>query len=193
MSSPAGAAMVADLLRVPGRLSLAPTSLTAAFPGAGGTDLGKFIDAYLEPRHGYSIIQEEAGGKAIQDAVDLGESLVMGFLLQDLNSTMLAKAFADTTTGASGQVLVRYPGSFSPGTLLSAKAARLVFWPNDEERHNFVVMWRALFFLEESARLAHRLDQDLGTPLLAIATLGTKADNVTERAYEWGLRRDITL
>lgn len=182
-----GTADLGSILRVPGRLSFNGNSLNTAWPH-GGTGLGLVDQIVLQVNRKVVWIKDEGYG-AMVEGLDLGDHLVVLAELRGFDTDAVEKLFPATRTGAtSGKKGVFYPGTtFRPGTKLSSAAVKLIFTPDDEFNHRFLVVRNAIPLVRESAELQQELSSELTFPVAFHATIdGTEA-------YAWELKEDITL
>jgi hypothetical protein len=182
---------VGQYLRVPGRLVVNPTNMSSAAPTYGGTDLGLVRDVAIHPGRGWEVVRDESFGVEANDVLDLGESWSLVAVMRNLTDPVFSTFFPAVATGAvTGKKMVDYPGStpFRPGTLRSGSAVKLLFVPDDTERHRFVYFPKALPLVEEAAEIASRLDRELGVPVVFLAIR-----DASNRACRWALRQDVVL
>lgn len=148
--SGASTASLASALRQPGRWVAAPSNLSAAFP-YGGTFLGACengceieLDDPVEPL----VCSEEAGRRPYNDLfVGFGDINILAELREWDNDTLQVAFPSMTTAGASTQRKVQFPGSISPGTLLSTEAILLLYVPYNTDDHKAVILRQAHPFL----------------------------------------------
>jgi hypothetical protein len=187
---------ISEALRVPGRLIKNPTDLTAARPG-GGTDLGEVADIVflVGQKHGV-IVAEEFGGQVVEDVM-AGESAVLTAVLRQFDEDALGSVFPNAAAGSvTGKRKIEYaPGKTSggyklPGTMRSTLAFKLVFWPDDVLRHRFLVLYKAMPMVDESAKLQFHMNAEVGIP---VVFQGIPDTANSYRTYDIGFRRDITL
>ena len=132
------------LLRVPGRLVVAPSDLTIAFP-YGGTYLGLVMGIAVSERHEMELLREEMLGFAVPDGLELGEFYSLVAVVRDVRQGQAPNLFVGTETGAAtGEAGAVVPSStYAPGTALSARNTTLLFAPLDELSHWFVFFTNA--------------------------------------------------
>ena len=183
---------VRDVLRVPGKLVINPTDITAAFPH-GGTEIGLVRDSQL--RFGYRtdlVHAEEWGGQPVE-SVYCGEVALFAAVLREWDDDALSNVFPNTGTGAiSGNrtILGRVSGgSFNrAGYLLSGKSFVLCFSPRSVDRHPMVIVRKAIPMVEETALLQLSLAEELG-----IGVVFQAIPDSSGRLYDVGKRGDLTL
>lgn len=178
-------------LKVPGRLVANPADLTVAFPYS-GTELGTVRDIVVRPGRAFELIPEEAFGPEPIDALDLGESWVLTVGLRSLDPDALAKAFAATSTGpTSGKADVAYPGgTFRAGTLRSSSAIKLLFVPEDVNRHPMVYFPKALPLIDATAEIQLSLASEV---VLAAQFIAVRDDSTPPRTALVRRKEDLTL
>lgn len=177
-----------DILTIPGRLVMNPSSLLTSYPGS-GTGLGIVQDIIITLEQPYKSIQaEEFGGQTVEGMISR-EGCVLGAILRSWDRDALAKLFPNTTvTSTSERRKISAPGSVRPGEKLSDRSCVLVFWPDDTDRHPFFVMRRALPCIKETADISMRMDQEYGIPVIFFGIQDTSS-----RLYDFGPKESITL
>lgn len=175
-------------LEVPGRLVKDPTDLTGDFP-YGGTELGLLRDVAWELVDVYQRHTAEEFGSRVMGDLWCGEAFSIAFALRSQDDDALAAIWPNTRVGAVSQHRVLYgPGSRKPGSLTeTAKAAALLFVPDDLHNHNAVLLPRALPRRDRLNRVPLHLngEQLLGSTWLAIP-------GANGLAYEIGRLVDLT-
>lgn len=175
-------------LEVPGRLVKGPTDLTGSYP-YGGTELGLLRDVWWELVDVYQRhTAEEFGARVVGDLWS-GEAFSLAFALRSLDDDALAAVWPNTRVGEVSQHRVLYgPGPRRPGMLTeTAKAAALLFVPDDVQNHDAVLLPRALPRRDRLSRVPLYLggEQLLGSTWLAIP-------GANGLAYEIGRLVDLT-
>lgn len=157
-----GTASADSVLLVPGRLAKNPTDLTTAYPH-GGTALGVVADVILEPRVRTEEIAAEELGGAPAEVLYLGEAWRLAVLLRQWDVDAIDAIFPNVTQTGTGNVrrTIQMVGNVYPGYLLSSRACKLVFTPDDSTRPGLLVQ-RALPALRPTAALNLGLDRELG-------------------------------
>lgn len=132
-------------LEVPGKLVLGPTDFTAAYP-YGGTELGLVKDAAWELVDVYQRVRAEEFGVAVVGDLWCSEAFSIAFALRGRDDAVLDAVWPNTRVGEVSQRRVLYgPGPRRPGALTeTAKAAALLFVPDDALNHDAVWLPRAL-------------------------------------------------
>jgi len=183
---------VAKILRVPGRLSHSPISLATAYPHGGtaiGT-VGKVIAHPLDPA--FVVTAVEFGGAPI-DLIEGGPRWVVTFELRELlDPDALAAIFPCYAAGASGGPILKYRAGTNgqrAGLRVGASLAFvLVFTPDNEDQHPWLILRRAVPAIQETAEIALRGNADAGLAVRWYATPDSNKD-----VFDLGLRRDLTL
>lgn len=164
MSFSGSGASVADLdavLRQPGRWVAAPSNLSAAFP-YGGTYLGAcgngcIID--LDDPVFPLVCSEEAGRRPYNDLfVGFGDIEAIVEIRECDNDTLQVAFPSMTTAGASTQRKIQFPGSISPGTLLSTEAMTMLYVPFNTTEHKAALFRQVHPFVVESLSLRNQAE-----------------------------------
>lgn len=171
--------MIQDLvnvLRVPGRLCMNPTSLSGSYPW-GGTALGVNREISVSPMARYAPIEAEEFGQEIIDQVYLGEQWMLGFILQSYDRDAVTAFFRNSVLagqGSSQKPAIRFPhAGVRAGTLLSGTAKKLLFSPDDTDNHPMVYFPRALPMVKETAALNMMLNSPTEIALVVAAIRDT--------------------
>lgn len=179
---------VGNILLVPGRLAAGPTDLSLAWPH-GGTGLGLVQDVVLRPARTMIFLREEAFGSEITEALDMGEAWILACAARTHDRDLLQRAFASTIAGASSEKRnVTYPGTFRAGTLRSTATVKLLFTPDDPDRHDFVILYNAMPYLPPEAEVPLSRSVELTYP---VVFQGIR--DATDRVVRWGPKEDIAL
>lgn len=185
---------VANLLRVPGRLSHTPTSTTtlrAAYPH-GGTALGTVGRLNLRPTATpFPLTAEEWGGRVV-DLIDGGAGWVLDAELREWDADALAALFPFYATGAQGGPSLSFTvtsSSHRAGKIVGDSLSRvLVFTPDAPDHHPVLVARRAVPAVQESALLALRANETVG-----IAVRWYLTPDANGKVFDFANRRDVTL
>jgi len=176
-----------DVLHVPGRLVKNPTSLSLVFPH-GGTALGIVRAIVFKPEAKYRSIHAEEFGEKVEH-VYIGEGVVVSAVLRAYDSDAIQTIFQNTSVGSvTGERVVNQPGSNRAGSLLSAQSIKLLFVPNDPNRHPGFVLYRALPMVSESAEFNFKLDEPFEIGMVFAGIRDT-----SNRVYQLAKFKDITL
>ena len=162
------------ILLVKARVCSGPTDLTLPFP-CGGTELGLVRGIALRPQRAFDLLTEESFGTEVVEAVDLGESWRVTAGFRSLDSDLVTKVFSITSTGTkSGQKGIVYPIDptlavvYRAGRQRSLDAVKLLFYPDDIDRHPTVVLYNAMPFVTQDAELAMQLQNEMIVPVTFI-------------------------
>lgn len=178
---------VANALRVPGRLSIDPTSLTSGSYPWGGYGLGVHSGIVALPHRHVEVIRGGEYGMVPVEAIECGEAWTIVSRLQSVDPTALAKFFAGYSTGATtGHPLITGPSGV--GSKVSDRKAALLFTPFDEDNHPCVLFYAALPILTEDGEIPFKKSDLWGLPVEWHATM-----DATKRLYQIGRRHDLTL
>jgi hypothetical protein len=176
------------LLRVPGRLILNPTSMTAAAP-YGGTYLGVLRDHEVRWNMKAKIVAAEEWGGVASEVIYTGEALVLAALLRDYDATALGLIFPNVAAGSrSGESVVSQTVDAGTRAGTRREAHKLLFAPLAEDVMPFVYLPAARAILDSTAKLNLGLDQEAG-----IGAVWYAVPDDTGRTYVVGLRKDLTL
>ena len=173
-----------------GWLCHTPTNLLADFPH-GGTAIGEVRDAELRWGIRTRLITAEEYGGQVVESIYTGESAVLACVLRGFDDDALSAIWPTSAAGSTGHRLLKQDvvtNEKRPGSFMSSRAVKLCFSPRAVDQHRFVVLFRAIPMVEETARLQLRLDEEVG---LAVMFRGLPASD--GRVYECGLRKDVTL
>lgn len=161
---------VGNMLLVSGRLVANPTNLAIAFP-FGGVELGLVKDVILKPTQAYDVLTEEALGTEIMDVIDLGQAWRMTVAARGFDPDLLSTVFplnsevGPTSTDRGVFYPVKSDGTiYRAGTLRSANGVKLLFVPDDRDRHPAVLLYNALPFVIEDAELKCQLGDEFLIP-----------------------------
>tara|TARA_R100000963_G_C4642949_1_gene106666 strand:- start:1589 stop:2155 length:567 start_codon:yes stop_codon:yes gene_type:complete len=185
-------AAVRDVLRIPGRLVINPTDITADFPH-GGTEMGLTRDAEMRLGISTSLVTAEEWGQVPVEAVYAGESAVFAAVLREWDNDAISNIFPNTGTGTiSGDrtILGRSSGGSvnRAGYLLSNKSFILLFSPKAIDRHPMVIVRKAVPMVNETASLSLSLAEEFG-----IGVVFHAIPDSSGRLYDIGKREDLTL
>ena len=168
---------------------------TLASAPFGGVCLGYVKDLEFRfQRRTQIVTAEEWGGQAV-DQIDLGESAVIAGILRGVDPDAINKVFANTAAGTtSGERVVKgaVNGTNRAGYSLYNKAFKLLFAPDDTDRGQFIVVYKAIPLVDEAAAMQTRLDAELG---IAVAFWGVPdtGTGTTKAVYQIGRREDLSL
>lgn len=137
---------------------------------------------------------EEWGG-AFADALELGEDMRMAGVLRGMDPDALGKLFANTGTGATsaGRVVnIQAAGTIRAGAWGSDREFKLLFAPDDTARGQFIVIYKAIPMLDAAAKLALRLDQELGVAFVFAGRPATETGS-KKSVGQIGVKEAVTL
>jgi hypothetical protein len=162
-----------QVLQVPGRLCINPTSLTSAFPH-GGTALGTVHQVGVQIASGFFDVTAEEFGDQVVESIFTGEQWGLAAVLRQFDEDAIAAVFPNTTTGTtSKRVTVRHWSDASspnrPGHKLSGRSVKLLFSPLDSDRNRAVIFYRALPRVAEQLELMHAVDRRVEVPVVFLA------------------------
>ena len=176
------------IFRVPGRLAITPTALSAAFPH-GGTAIGassriRIVTGLEEAR----VTAEEFSGQAVE-AILGKRDFFMSCLLRQWDNDALSTLYGqDATTGSSGDKLISWPGTNRGGYQLSNRAVKLVFTANRQTEHPSLLIYKAIPLYAEFEALRLTIVSELTMPAVF---LGIR--DASSRVAAMGLLSDLTL
>lgn len=165
------AAVASEILHVPGRLIVNPTTLAlASAPDFGGTPIGNAAEVVVRIDHRDHLVRAEEFGNEIVEVVEAGEDFVMAMFLRGFDVDAMLTVFENSVKSSlTGKPVVSYPGSSIPaGSKGSDRAVRLLYAPENTEEHPAVLMYRGIPLLEEAAqiRFGRSLSREFGTPAI---------------------------
>ena len=190
MSAPA----VTDIWRIPGKLVLTPTDLTAVYP-YGGTELGVISKIAFEPRPEYDQVVAQEWGGAVCKVLTVGEKPVIYGTLRSWDAAMMAQLFRQGGSGTrSGSATAgnRYvsgnpqSGSPRPGTLVGG--VLLMFAPLASNAMPCLIGYNAKPRIDIAARMELALNRELAVPFAFDLT-----PDANGKAYLWALKDDPEL
>lgn len=174
--------------RVPGRLSIGPTSLVTAYPH-GGTAVGVVNDIAIEVVETTVPITAEEYGTEVVDVLYTGTRWGIAALLRQVpDDDVIQRVFPSTVVGAvTGARVVQHPGTTRAGTLLSANVFVLMFTP-DDPRAPHVIFHRVIPQLAERVVISLALNREV-----ALAVSFTAIRAADGRAVSIGDIQDLVL
>lgn len=184
-----GSPDIRNIMHLDGYLCLNPTDVSTDFPH-GGTAIGEMRDGEFRYGERERLIIAEEFGRVAVDGFRVMESPVLTAVLREWDDDALAAVFPDTTTGASGRVVIRGDVGTNgrrAGGLLSDLAVTLCFSPRSLDQHSFIILYSAIPVLR---RTVHELrtDREIGT-LVAFYGL----PDASQRLYRVAHRSDVIL
>jgi len=171
---------------VPGYLCADPTDLSAAFPH-GGTALGVCRDQRFRPgtRH-FPVVAEEFG--QVVEGVYVGQSGVFVAVMRQLDDDMLLKMFRGAAAGTSGRTLVGADETDDADRAGIAPTPVVLYFSPLSDTQPGIILYRAVPLVDQAAEINGRLDDDVGTAVMFLATPDDQG-----RSYAIGLRGDLSL
>lgn len=176
--------------RTPGRLILTPTDLAGANPTYGGTELGAVRGVEWEPIAPIFPINYEEFGGPPGEAIEGAEWTVFYALIRQNDATALGHIFRNTSTGSSGRKVVSWDvdGTVRAGALASARAAKILFVPDNVSDHEAVYLPLAFPMIVGESRIALSILKERN---IAVAWLGFP--DASGFSCKHGLIGDLTL
>ncbi len=177
-----------QILRVPGRLCINPTDLSAAFPHS-GTAIGiasqiRIITGIEEAR----VTAEEFGGQAVE-AILGKRDYFLGCLLRQWDNDAIGMLFGDdSSAGASGDRIISWPGTDRAGYQLSGRSVKLCFTADRQTEHPSVLVYKAIPLYAEAEALRLTVLAELAMP---VVFLGIR--DGSSRVAAMGLLSDLSL
>lgn len=181
---------VGKIIRAPGRLVVNPANLSTP-PAFGGTEIGIHRDIEIHYHAQYYWPKAEEFGMVPIDGIYCGQSVELKGYARGLDVEALQYFWPFSAAGAGGdRVISDNPLSGTKaGTLLSSLFnIKLMFVPKDYNRHPFVLIYRAMPWLDEAAAMPMSLAEELAYP---VAFKGIP--DATGRCYAMGRLSSISL
>lgn len=183
---------ISAIFRVPGKLSHSPSSLSSAYPH-GGTAIGSVGKVTPIPRDPAYPIRAVEWGNSVVEVVEGGHDwLITAELREVFDADALAAIFPCYAAGASGGPILKVKAGTDAqraGILLGASFSRVVvFTPDNEDAHPWLILRRAVPSIQATAELALRGNDELVWPVMWYATPDSNKD-----VLDFGLRRDLAL
>lgn len=133
-------------MRAPGRICLAPTDLSTAYPH-GGTDVGLVRDVRLVRRDFRYPIRGEEFGRRVEfvDAVLAGEGYLLTFASRGWNDAAWNAFLPNTAVGTNGGKRgIQFPNARPAGMLATDQQVALLFSPTEPLAHPAVLFPAAI-------------------------------------------------
>lgn len=176
---------VRDVLRVKGRLSFNPTNVASGSYPWGGTSLGVVSRVYAVPSKAVYLVRAEEYGGVPTEGVEAGESWILRTRLESWDYDALAKIFPSVAAGTTTQHAV-VTGPSNVGGVLSDRSVKLLFTPDDEDRHLMVLFYKALPVAD--GEMPFKADERWG-----LAVDWHAIYDASSRLYQIGRRQDLSL
>lgn len=189
-----GTGTATRIVQQAGALYFGVTSLTAA--NFGGTCLGHVRDIEFRfPRRSVPLTAGDDFGGSVVDVLDCGDDCIVAGVLRGWDPDAIGQLFPNTSTGtSSGDRVVKgaVNGTNRSGRLEAASAVKLLYAPTDVERGLFVVVFKAIPLIDESAAMRLNLSAEVGIPFAFYGVPDT-ATGSTKATYQFGRKSDISL
>lgn len=172
-----------------GKLVINPTDLSAADP-YGGTELGYTRDHVSIPTQiSKSIVAEELG-QQIVEIIDGGRAWIFGCTFRGWDDDAYNTLFPSVNTGSSSgrKGILETTTQGLAGSLFSDRSVKLLFVPNDTDRHKMILLHKALPLVDETAELMHELSEEQVVAAIFIA-MPDSSGNI----YAAELKEDLSL
>lgn len=186
--------------RVPGRLIYNPTAgALGTYPFGDGSTTGLYLGLVAGPIE-YEFMMETVEDRFRQDRGHVFDVAVkrlevrMRATLKQEDATTLARIFPGglMTTGGSGNPYMRWPGSLVVGAYLSAYAGKILFVPEDQTNHDFILMRKAIRTRCEPVVFGDDEESARGYQMEFLALPDTSAASAIQM-LERGRKADITI
>jgi hypothetical protein len=178
---------VVNAMKVPGRLSIDPTSLTTGSYPWGGTAIGLHAGIRAVPHKTTYVIRGGEYGMVPVEAIECGEAWTIVARLASADPAALAKLFAGYAAGSvTGHPVLTGPSGV--GAVVSTRKAALLFTPFDQDNQPCVLFYAALPLLTEDGEIPFDKSERWGLPCVWHASL-----DASKRLYQVGRRWDLTL
>ena len=178
-----------DVVKNRGRLVINPTDLSIAHPH-GGLDLGMIKSVAIVPGIQYRPIVDEAFGQKIVDQIVVDDTIAIAATLRGFTDTAKETMFPSTAKGATtGARVVRgSEDQFPAGSRLSDRAVKLLFSPDDPNKHDAAILYFALPMIDEAAELQLDIsdEMDLAAVFLAVP-------DANGNTHEIGRIKDLSI
>lgn len=160
------------VLRVPGRLCINPSDLSAVWPH-GGTGLGSVRAVMLRRFSGCWPATAEAFGGAPVEYLEAGESWALAATVRTFQDDVVRRIFPSTAAGTVSQRrVVSAPGTVDAGAWVSGRSVVLCFTPEGATQAKsatapdvdapFVLIYRALPLIASDVEVPLEGGQDFG-------------------------------
>jgi len=180
---------ISGVLRISGRVAISPTDFSGSFP-FGGTEIGSVGSVVSVPGNFSAVIEGEEFGGHVLDTVISTRGYIVAFMLRTYDDDAWSTVFPFTEAGGvSGKTLVRVnPTTSRPGSLGSAQAVSLLFYPDNPLHHPALYFKKAIPEIDEAAELASDLRTEFQVPAIFRAIPPASGDTAQQ-----GLFEDFTL
>lgn len=125
-----------------GRLAHSPTNLATAFP-CGGTALGATAQVRLIVESGHAPIRAQEWDGAAWDSLWFERDVILQVVMRGVDNDAISVLWPGAAAGASTNQLVTFPQK-TTSLLLSTRAKKIIFVPNDTTNHRAIILYNAL-------------------------------------------------
>lgn len=175
------------VIRAPGRIVVAPTDLSIAYP-FGGVEIGWARGFVLISLGNDFRVEAEGLGEA-GDILEGPINYVATCFLRGWDKDALQQLWADNyAAGTSGNAVFNVPGTVAPGSSALTRAKVILFAADDRERSPSVLILRGVPNWDQDARLSFGRPDELGLPLSVQCIRNTGG-----RILQIGMLGDLSL
>ncbi len=178
------------LLRIPGKVIAAPTSLTAGATGEyGGTIIGSTRAVALVPLGRPYVIQCEGRGEA-SDVLEADKRWLVNFFLRGYDQGAVSNLLAGGYTEGSvtKNAVWQEPGTKTPGQSSGARGLVWLIVPDDTQHHPALIIRSGIPDLAEGTEFAFQRREEFGITV-SIECLR----NASNQIFDLGHLADLTL
>lgn len=178
-----------NIARVPGRVILTPTNLSAAYP-YGGTELGITRDQAFMPRALYHEEQAEEWGGATSRVLYCGMRARFAAVFRTIDADVQTHIFPENAAGTTSGERVVVPDvndtTYRAGRALSGSV--VLFAPTAINTQNALLLYNAVPMLDDSIRLQLSIKAEM-----AAAVLWTCMPDANGRTFGWAKLAELSL
>lgn len=176
---------------VPGRFCVDPTNLSTAYPH-GGTPIGEVAEAVVIRDAPVQRLTAEERGNEVYEAIAGGESWSIAAILREWSPEAYATFFLNATDGAiSGRPEMPGTSENRAGYRYGDRSGVWVFSPLNADIHPWVIFYRGMPMVQDTAELRVRLGGDADRWAVPIVIVATR--DVSDRVYWCGSRQEAAL
>lgn len=156
---------VSNIYRIKGRLSVAPTDLTLAYPH-GGTALGQIGRFAIEIAEGVLPIVDEHYGQPVEFVAATGLT-VLSCHLRGWDNDALQQVLPDTFAGSgSGNRVIRLGSpNNATGKIQSGRTVKVLFTADRPTEHPSVILYNAIPIIDQAEAVRFSLFQEARIPV----------------------------
>jgi hypothetical protein len=178
----------ARIIRAPGRLVVAPSNLSAAYP-YGGTEVGKVRLAVLQALGTNFRVVSEGLGEAT-DVLEASNEYVFACFLRGWDDDAVQQFYGGNYTAGtvSGHAVFDEPGTTTPGASALSRGKIVLYVPDDVVHVPSVLIYRGVPDWQAGAEFAMQRGEEVGLPV-AIDCLRDANDNI----LRVGVLADLSL